>query len=165
VPYRDQPKRLTHNAPHRGREGKAYRDALEVVRERVRRGAPCWFWRRPGHEACPGRINLQVKPNTRWSFTAHHLQRLMDGGAAVDIARMVPAHRACNARDGLMAQNARRALQRARAGHPRTGARAGVRAQTTHGYNLRPISGSQGQRALPTVTSKGMGTDRQSRVW
>lgn len=155
MPYADQPKRLTHNAPHRGRAGKAYLAAVEAVRARVAAGARCWFWRKPGHDVCPGAINLEVRANTRWSFTAHHLQRLMDGGAAVvDAALMVPAHRACNARDGLMAQNAKRA--RARKGIVQ------VHVQPTAAYHPRPVTGRAG-RAMGTHSDRG--SDRQSRQW
>jgi hypothetical protein len=161
VPYRDQPKALTHNAPHNGRSGAAYRAEVAQVRERVRRGgraARCWFWRRPGHEACPGAIDLRLPPNHRFAFTAHHLQRLMDGGAAVVSAQfMAPAHRGCNARDGLMAQNARRA-----AGVRRVGARAtGVGKMGRQGVRART------RTAIPprTVGSEGVRVDRQSRAW
>src|ERR1043165_6781554 len=115
MPYADQPRSLTHSAPKNGRGSAAYRAACAEVRERVRLGERCWFWRKRGHEACPGRIDLRLPGNARWEFTAHHKRRLMDGGAAlVRSVDMAPAHRACNARDGLMAQNARRKGMRAR---------------------------------------------------
>lgn len=146
MPYRDQPKGLTRNAPHRGRSGKDYLEAVESARARVRRGERCWFWRKPGHDACPGVISLEVAPNTRWSFTAHHLERLMDGGAAVVDGRlMAPAHRACNARDGLMAQNARRARARKGVGHTRVPV-------------PRPLTGGMS-------THSDRGGDRTSRRW
>lgn len=102
-----------HPAPHRGRAGTAYQDACAVVRKRAEAGEPCYFWRQPHYEDCPGGFDWTLHalfPNHRWAFTAHHLHRLMDGGPPVpDPALMAPAHRACNARDGLRAQNARRA--------------------------------------------------------
>jgi hypothetical protein len=156
MPYRDQSKALTHNAPHNGRQGAAYKAACFEIRERVRLGARCYFWRRPGHEQCPGAIDLRLPSNHRLAFTAHHLQRLMDGGAAVVSAQfMAPAHRGCNARDGLMAQNARRAAGARGAGARATGVgrvgRQGVRART----------------AMPprTVGKAGVHIDRQSRAW
>jgi len=120
VPYADQPRSLTHNAPHNGRSGAAYRAVLEAVRERVRAGERCYFWRKRGHErTCLGRIDLRLPANHRYGFTMHHKLRLMDGGAALPrLADVAPAHRSCNARDGLMAQNERRRMrkvQRARA--------------------------------------------------
>lgn len=106
MPYRDQPGRP---APHRGRDGKAYRALCTRLREQVARGRVCWFYGRPGHDQCPRTIDLGLPSQHRYAFTAHHLQRLMDGGPAVPrLADMAPAHRACNARDGLHAQNARR---------------------------------------------------------
>jgi hypothetical protein len=105
--YRDRP---AQSAPRRGRGGAAYRRAVDEVRQRVADGEVCWFYRRPGFEECPGWINLDLHHQDRWAFTAHHLHRLMDGGGAVvDPRLMAPAHRACNASDGLRAQNARRA--------------------------------------------------------
>ena len=155
MPYRDQPRWLTHNAPHRGREGKAYRDACAIVRERVRLGARCWFWRRPGHELCPGRIDLRLPGNHRFAFTAHHKHRVMDGGAAVVHADdLAPAHRACNARDGLIRQNQVRAAQRARGAVPTRTRVRGVRTQ-----------GGQRGGVSQWVMNEGRGRDRQSRVW
>lgn len=109
MPYRDQPARP---APHRGRGGRRYLELCAQLRRRVRLEAlPCWFYGKPGHEACPRIIDLALPSQHRYAFTAHHLDRLMDGGPAVPRAhRMVPAHRACNARDGLIAQNARRRM-------------------------------------------------------
>lgn len=154
MPYAEQPRELTHNAPHAGRNGAAYRAAVDVVRERARRGERCWFWRKPGHQCSPrGIIDLRAHYQSRWGFTAHHLDRIMDGGVAVpDPRRMAPAHRGCNARDGLLAQNARRAARRA--------------SQATGGYRIRPLSSEvPTPPPSPTVTDGGMGRDRQSRQW
>ncbi len=93
-----------------GRKGRAYVKLREGVRERVRQGEGCHFYGRPGWEDCPGAIDLNLPRNHRNAFTAHHLVRLMEGGTPVPgAALMAPAHRGCNARDGLKAQNARRA--------------------------------------------------------
>lgn len=102
--WRPQPGRVD---PRNTRAGRAL---IEAVRERVRRtGEPCWFYRRPGYEHCPGRINLTLPPNHRWAFTTHHTQRIMDGGSALpNPATVAAAHRSCNSADGLRAQNARR---------------------------------------------------------
>jgi hypothetical protein len=96
------------HAPNRGRDSQAYRRASAVVRQRAANGEPCYFWGR--HPQCPHPwINLQLPSQHRHAFTAHHLDRLMDGGTVLpDPTLMAPAHRGCNARDGLMAQNARR---------------------------------------------------------
>lgn len=102
--WRPQPDR------HDPRNTKAGRALIAAVRERVRRtGEPCHFWRKPGYEQCPGRINLDLPSNHRWAFTTHHTWRIMDGGPALPHPDTVPAaHRACNSADGLRAQNARR---------------------------------------------------------
>lgn len=142
MPYADQPRSLTHSAPKNGRGSAAYRAACAEVRERVRLGERCCFWRKRGHEACPGRIDLRLPSNARWAFTAHHKHRLMDGGAAlVRSVDMAPAHRACNARDGLMAQNNRRKGMRARSSEVRA------------------------QHASRTVVMRGSARDRQSQTW
>ncbi len=97
-------------APHNGRQGAAYQTACAEVRKRAKQGEPCHFWQQPGYEDCPGGWNWNLPPNHRWAYTTHHLHRLMDGGHPIpDPALMAPAHRACNARDGLIAQNNRRA--------------------------------------------------------
>jgi hypothetical protein len=151
MPYADQPARRGSDHTARGDNGRAYREAVALVRERALEGERCWFWRRPGHEECPGRIRFDVHYQTRWAFTAHHLQRLMDGGAAVVQGRaMAPAHRACNARDGLRAQNARRAR----------GGASGMR----EGADGSGHSG-MGGRMSPTVKHESGGQDRTSRRW
>jgi hypothetical protein len=153
MPYADQPRSLTHSAPKRGRGSAAYRVACAEVRERVRLGERCWFWRKRGHEACPGRIDLRLPSNARWAFTAHHKHRLMDGGAAlVRSVDMAPAHRACNARDGLIAQNARRQAM----------ARSGVASQSVARQRARAGTGGVAQR-VPRVAAPGMGA-RSSEV-
>lgn len=95
-------------APKNGRDGPAYRAACAVVRERAQRGEHCYFEGR--HPECPGGyFDLALPHNHRHAFTAHHIRRLMDGGVPVPDPRlMYPAHRGCNARDGLQAQNALR---------------------------------------------------------
>jgi hypothetical protein len=102
-------------SPRSGRQGAEYRAATAEVRERAKGGEPCWFWGRDPD--CPGPgWDWRLGHNHRDAFTAHHLNRLMDGGEAVPDSRlMAPAHRGCNARDGLRAQNARRAGVPARA--------------------------------------------------
>ncbi len=102
--WRPQPARVDP------RNTKAGRALIEAVRQRVRRtGEPCCFWRQPGYERCPGRINLDLPTNHPWAFTTHHVQRIMDGGAALPHPDKVKAaHRSCNSADGLRAQNARR---------------------------------------------------------
>lgn len=78
---------------------------IAAVRARAATGEPCYFHQ---HPACPGPINLAITRG-RWAFTVHHLNRIMDGGPLVPHpALAAPAHRACNARDGLSAQNRRR---------------------------------------------------------
>jgi hypothetical protein len=58
---------------------------------------------------CPGGWDWTLPTNDAWAFTVHHLHRLMDGGEPEpEPDRMAPAHRGCNAWDGLRAQNARR---------------------------------------------------------
>lgn len=105
--YRDQ---RPHPAPKAGRQGAAYRRAVAQVRGRAKNGEPCWFWgTRP---ECPGPVwdwTLDPKRDPA-AFTAHHLHRIMDYGDPIPDSRfMVPAHRGCNAWDGLRAQNDRRA--------------------------------------------------------
>lgn len=152
MPYADQPARRGSDHVGRGDNARAYRRAVELVRERAREGERCWFWHKLGHEGCPGLIRFDVHYQHRWAFTAHHLRRLMDGGAAVVTGEgMVPAHRGCNARDGLRAQNARRA--RGAQGLPvgTTSEGSGV------GHGHSPV--------LPTVSSDHGGKDRTSRRW
>lgn len=99
-------------APHGGRTGAAYRAAVEAVRKRAMHGEGCYFYGQPGYGDCPGGFNWGLHYQDPMAFTAHHRARLMDGGAAVpDPADMFPAHRGCNSRDGLRAQNHRRASQ------------------------------------------------------
>lgn len=94
----------------RGYEGTAYRAACAEVKRRAReQGELCWFYGKIGHEQCPGVIGWTLHWQDTMACTVHHLDRLMDGGQMVpDLRRMVPAHRGCNSRDGLYAQNARR---------------------------------------------------------
>lgn len=100
-------------APHGGRTGSAYRTAVAAVRRRAQEGEPCHFYGRPGYEDCPGGFDWGLHYQHPMAFTAHHRARLMDGGApVVDPSQMDPAHRGCNSRDGLRAQNHRRALQK-----------------------------------------------------
>jgi hypothetical protein len=102
-------KRGAQPGPPRKR-GAAYTRAVAQLRGQVQQGRGCWFAGRPGYQDCPGAIDLGLHHNHRHAFTAHHLDRLMDGGRAVPQGgRLVPAHRCCNARDGLRAQNERRA--------------------------------------------------------
>jgi hypothetical protein len=92
----------------RGYEGAKYREAAGEVRKRAQAGESCWFWGRDPACPSPG-WDWQLDHNHRYAFTVHHLNRLMDGGEMIPDSRlMVPAHRGCNARDGLKAQNARR---------------------------------------------------------
>jgi hypothetical protein len=112
MPYGDR-----RNAPgtghgsKSGRTGAAYRAAWLAVRGRAQQGEPCYF--RHTYPQCPGGWAWDLPYNHAWAFTAHHLHRIMDGGSPVpDPAMMVPAHRSCNARDGLQAQNHRRAYIR-----------------------------------------------------
>lgn len=117
--WRPQPGRVD---PRHTTAGKALIDA---IRDRVRRtGEPCWFHGKPGYEwhynpktrryeGCPGRIDLDLPSQHRYAFTTHHTMRIMDGGPALPDPRTVPAaHRSCNSRDGLIAQNARRRASR-----------------------------------------------------
>ena len=118
--WRPQPGRVD---PRHTTAGQAL---INAVRDRVRRtGEPCCFWRQPGYEwrynartrryeGCPGRIDLDLPSNHRYAFTTHHVQRIMDGGPALLHPDQVPAaHRSCNSRDGLIAQNARRRTSQA----------------------------------------------------
>lgn len=177
MPYASDPVR---SAPHNGRDAAGYRAACAEVRERVRLGARCYFWRRPGHDRCPGVINLRLRANARWSFTAHHIHRLMDGGAAVvDARHLVPAHRACNARDGLMAQNARRAARAARsATASRIGSSLAVGVRRVMGApGDSGVMGTYGSDMSGLVRGGGVGThsdsatdsdvprDRVTRTW
>ena len=99
--------RRSSHAPKRGRDGSAYHAAVSTVRQRALAGEPCHFWRK--RPQCPGRFDWRLHHNHPYAFTAHHLDHLMHGGPAVaDPNRMAPAHRACNAWDGLRQQNARR---------------------------------------------------------
>lgn len=102
--YAQQPPQHGSDRPNRA----AYERAAATVRERAHNGEPCWFWGRDPY--CPDpHFDWQLPSNHRLAYTTHHLDRLMDGGdPAPDPACMVPAHRGCNARDGLNAQNARR---------------------------------------------------------
>lgn len=102
--WRPQPNRVDP------RNTKAGRALINAVRDRVRRtGEPCCFWRQPGYERCPGRIDLSLPAQSRWAFTTHHTWRIMDGGPVLPHPDQVPAaHRSCNSSDGLRAQNARR---------------------------------------------------------
>lgn len=89
-------------APHGGRTGGAYRTAVAAVKRRAQDGEPCYF--------CGGGFDWGLHYQHPGAFTAHHRERLMDGGAPVpDPLLMSPAHRGCNSRDGLRAQNDRRA--------------------------------------------------------
>lgn len=107
--YARQPPRP---GPRRGSRSKEIR-ASQPVRARAEAGELCWFYRQPGYEDCPGGFDWvlhKLYPNDPWAFSVHHLDRVMDGGPVIaDPERMAPAHRHCNARDGLRAQNARRA--------------------------------------------------------
>lgn len=99
---------VTRRDDWRNQAGAARLDA--AIRARAAAGEPCYFHHRPGYEQCPGRIDLRLDGRVdRWAFTVHHLVRIMDGGPAVPhTALAAPAHRACNARDGLLQQNGRR---------------------------------------------------------
>lgn len=104
--YARQPPRP---GPRRGSRSQEIR-AAQPVRARAMAGEPCYFWGRYGYDDCPGGWNWALPWNHRWAFTVHHLHRVMDGGQVIAHPdHMAPAHRACNARDGLRAQNARRA--------------------------------------------------------
>lgn len=103
MPYARQP-------PHPGPRRPTNRTAETAVRARAQAGEPCWFWRQAGYEDCPGGWDWTLHHNHPLAYTTHHLHRLMDGGNATPQPDdMAPAHRRCNARDGLKAQNARRA--------------------------------------------------------
>jgi len=92
-----------------GRYRAAARRVAAAVRARAEAGEQCWFHGRPGYEQCPGGFDWTLHPSARWAYTAHHLDRLMHGGVPdPDPARMAPAHRSCNSRDGLAAWNAQR---------------------------------------------------------
>jgi hypothetical protein len=111
VSYADQPR----TQGPRDADSGAYRKACAVVKSRARGGEWCWFYGRAGHEACPGSIDLGLHWQDRWAFTAHHLHRRMDGGVLEARPEdMAPAHRACNSRDGLLAQNAKRGHRQSR---------------------------------------------------
>jgi hypothetical protein len=91
-------------APHGGRTGAAYRAAVREVRARAQAGEPCYF--------CGGGFDWGLHYQHAGAFTAHHQVRIMDGGIPVPSPELMsPAHRGCNSRDGLQAQNQRRALQ------------------------------------------------------
>jgi hypothetical protein len=67
--------------------GNAYRKARGLVLAAARlHGARCHF--------CNG------AETTADPFEAHHIQRIVDGGAVADPANMAPAHRSCNRRGG-----------------------------------------------------------------
>lgn len=105
MPYADQ----RSGSGRQWHKGAAYNRATAEVRKRAKAGEICCFWGvRP---ECPGPWwDWSLPHNDPAAFTAHHLNRLMDGGVAVPDSRfMAPAHRGCNAWDGLRAQNARRA--------------------------------------------------------
>ena len=112
MPYGDRPNAPgTGHGSKSGRTGAAYRAAWAAVRDRAIQGEPCYFGRI--YPSCPMGWDWTLPYNHAWAFTAHHLHRIMDGGAPVpDPSLMVPAHRSCNARDGLQAQNNRRAYIR-----------------------------------------------------
>jgi hypothetical protein len=105
--YADQPR----TQGRRDADSAAYRAVCKQVKDRAQAGGElCWFYRRPGHEACPGGFDFGLHWQDKDAITVHHLHRRMDGGDLVpDVADLVPAHRGCNARDGLRAQNERRA--------------------------------------------------------
>jgi hypothetical protein len=104
MPYADQPVR---SGPARKR-GPGYDMAVAEVRRRAQQGEGCFF--RGVCPMCPGVWDWGLPSNHGDAFTAHHLHRVMEGGSVVvDPALMAPAHRRCNAWDGLTAQNARRA--------------------------------------------------------
>ncbi len=93
-------------APSNGRGGPAYAAAVAQVKARARDGEPCCF--------CGEGFDWGLHHNQAGAFTAHHGDRLMEGGAVVPHpSRMFPAHRGCNSGDGLRAQNRRRAQAKA----------------------------------------------------
>jgi hypothetical protein len=102
---------VVRSAPKRGRAGSAYHAAVQAVRQRAMAGEPCHFHNL--NPDCPGYWDWTLHHNHRAAFTAHHLVRLMDGGVPVPDPRlMAPAHRSCNAWDGLRHQNHVRRIQR-----------------------------------------------------
>lgn len=118
-----------------GRTGSDYAAAVAVVRARAKEGEGCYM--------CGGGFNWDLPYNHRAAFTAHHLDRLMDGGSPVcSPDRMAPAHRGCNGRDGLIAMNQRRNAQR-RAEQPATtprgpSRRVGTRKGAAWGNHVDP---------------------------
>jgi len=72
-----------------------------------RRGRP---WRRfrklvlqtygPWCVICRQSIDLSLHWPDRWSYTVHHLDALVHGGALLDLDRSRPAHLTCNASQG-----------------------------------------------------------------
>jgi hypothetical protein len=166
------------------RDTKAYREAVRALRAEGRYlGLRCHFHRRTGYEACPGVVDYDDN-HGRWGFTAHHLDKLMHGrGDPVDPRRLVVAHRGCNSRDGLIAQNLRRQGHR-----PSTGRVDGFTADkvivdeahttvhTTTAYPLAdahrwmldymtPAPGETWQRTyLDSIVTEG-DSDRTSQRW
>lgn len=53
---------------------------------------PCWI--------CGGHIDQRLHWHHPGSFTVHHIRPLSRGGAPLDPANTVPAHRDCNLRLG-----------------------------------------------------------------
>jgi hypothetical protein len=105
VSYATRSRYARRGTSNGGRDGAAYKRAVAAVKRRAMDGEGCHF--------CGGYFDWRLHHLDRGAFTAHHLDRLMDGGAAVpDPSRMAPAHRGCNSSDGLRAMNARRATQR-----------------------------------------------------
>lgn len=51
-------------------------------------------------EGCPGGFDFSLHHNDPWAFTVHHPVPRAHGGAVVDPANGVPAHRLCNERLG-----------------------------------------------------------------
>lgn len=93
----------------------AYKARMKEVAERaLKTGEGCWFhqygickYQGAPFDWTPGNRNAL-------SFTAHHIERVMDGGEVIpDSDKLVPSHKGCNSADGLRAQNARRAAQKA----------------------------------------------------
>jgi hypothetical protein len=84
----------------------------DLAAKTLEEGLDCWF-NTYGLCKYPGQPFDWGNSRTPMSFSGHHIERVMDGGAAVvDISKLVPAHRGCNAADGLRAQNNRRAAHK-----------------------------------------------------